>query len=173
MRTLLIAILFTLFVANAYAANDAVTTFGDWAKQCESVPVNPEAKDGKGKKEQVCFIYQTVSSKKTKETIMQVRIGFPPKSNEPVMIVTLPLGVLLPPGAAFMVGSAKPVDMPFLACGREGCTTLGQKLDSNVLNAMRKGTDGSIRVALLNKKVLPIPVSLKGFTRAYNAIAPK
>ena len=167
MRSLLICLAFAFVFANAYADESAIPTFGDWAKKCES------SKDAEGVERQICYVFQTVSNKETGQMIMQVRVGFAPGKNEPVMIATLPLGALLPPGAAFVVEGAEPVKMPFLACGREGCTTIGQLLSKAVVDAMQKGETASVRVALLNKKVLPVPVSLKGFTRAYNAIAPK
>lgn len=167
MRSLLICLAFAFAFANAHADESAVPTFGDWAKKCET------AKDPEGVERQICYVFQTVSNKDTGQMIMQVRVGFAPGKKEPVMIATLPLGALLPPGAAFVVEGAEPVKLPFLACGREGCTTIGQLLGKKVLEAMQKGETASVRVALLNKKVLPVPVSLKGFTRAYNAIAPK
>lgn len=167
MRSLLISLLLAMSFASVHAAEDAIPTFGDWAKNCET------SKDPEGVEQEICYVFQTVSNKENGQMIMQVRVGFAPGKNDPIMIVTLPLGALLPPGAAFMVDGADPVKLPFLACGREGCTTVGQPLSEAVISAMRKGDQGSVRVALLNQKVLPVPVSLKGFTRAYNSIQPK
>ena len=65
-----------------------------------------------------------------------------------------------------------PVKLPYLACGRQGCTTVGQPLKTDVVEAMQKGERAQVRVALMNQKILPLPISLKGFTRAYNSIAP-
>jgi len=164
MRSLLFTLLIAMFsFAPVHAADEAVPTFGDWAKKCDKGADDQE----------ICYVFQTVSNKDTGQMIMQVRVGFAPDKPEPVMIVTLPLGALLPPGAAFMVEGAEPLKMPFLACGREGCTTVGQALPQATLEAMRKGEQATVRMALLNQKVLPLPVSLKGFTRAFNSIAPK
>lgn len=145
-----------------------IPTFGDWGKVCEKGPATP---DGKGSSE-ICYLFQNVSNKENGKLVMQVRVGLAPKNRQPVMIVTLPLGVLLPPGAAFLVEGLEkePVKMTFLACAPEGCTTVGQPLDGKVIEAMKKKEKAAVRVALLNKKVLTLPVSLKGFTRAMIAL---
>lgn len=170
MRSLLVFLTIGLLgFAPAHAADDAIPTFGDWAKQCEEAP---PAEGGEASGE-ICYVFQTVSNRETGQMLMQVRVGFAPNRAEPVMIVTLPLGALLPPGAAFLMDGIEPVKMAFLACGREGCTTVGQPLSAAVIEAMQKGEQAVVRVAMLNKQVVPLPVSLKGFTRAYNAIAPK
>lgn len=172
MRKIILSLLLLAFVAQPVLAEEKkakdVPTFGDWGKICEKGPAGPDGKAGK----EVCYIFQNVSNKEDGKLVMQVRVGIAPQNQKPVMIVTLPLGVLLPPGAAFLVeGMEKePVKMPFLACAPEGCTTVGQVLDSKVVEAMKKKDKAAVRVALLNKKVLTLPVSLKGFSRAFIAL---
>jgi len=163
MRTLLATLLLAVFSLTSVQAAEPVKLpqFGDWGKNCE------KDKDGK----EVCYIVQTATNNETKQRIMQVRIGFGPNSPDPVMIAILPLGAMLPPGAAFVIEGTDPLAMPFLACAQEGCTTVGQLIPPALLDAMKKSDKGSIRVALLTKKVVGLPVSLKGFTRAYNDIS--
>jgi len=171
MRYLLLALMFGMMsVAPVQAEGeaDALPTFGDWAKRCEQSPVGKD-----GEEVEICYVFQNVSNKENGQMIMQIRIGFAPDKPDPIMIVTLPLGALLPPGAGFVVEGGDPVKMPFLACGREGCTTVGQPISAKTVEAMKKGVQGAVRVALLNQQVLNLPVSLKGFTRAFNSIAPK
>jgi len=172
MRSLLSVLLIGLLsVAPVHAANEnALPTFGDWAKKCET---NKIGEGDDAKEQEICYVFQNVSNKESGQMIMQVRIGFAPQKPEPIMIVTLPLGALLPPGAGFLVEGGDPVKLPFLACGREGCTTVGQPLTDKTVTAMKKGDKAAVRVALLNQQVLNLPVSLKGFTRAFNSIAPK
>jgi invasion protein IalB len=171
MRKLLLALIFGMMsVAPVQAEGeaDALPTFGDWAKRCEKSPVGED-----GKQVEICYVFQNLSNKENGQVIMQIRIGFAPDKPEPIMIVTLPLGSLLPPGAGFLVEGGDPMKMPFLACGREGCTTVGQPINTKTLEAMKKGIQGAVRVALLNQQVLNLPVSLKGFTRAFMSIQPK
>jgi len=173
MRSLLFAfVIGMLGVSQVFAANEsALPTFGDWAKKCETGQVKEKDSDETVEKE-ICYVFQNVSNKDNGQMIMQVRVGFAPGKSEPVLIVTLPLGALLPPGAGFIVEGGDPVKLPFLACGKEGCTTVGQPLNGKTVDAMKKGEKAAVRVALLNQQVLTLPVSLKGFTRAYNSIQP-
>lgn len=169
MHKLLLAVLLAALALNpAFSEEKAkpnVPTYGDWGKVCEKSP-----KDKDGKQGEVCYLFQNVSNKESGKMVMQVRIGIAPEKKQPVLIVTLPLGVLIPPGAAFIVEGSEPLKMPFLACAPEGCTTVGQLLSKELLAAMKKGDKAVIRVALLNRKVLTLPVSLKGFTRANAAL---
>lgn len=172
MRNLLSALIIGMLgVATAHAANEnTLPTFGDWAKKCETAQI-PEGDTIKER--EICYVFQNVSNKENNQLIMQIRIGLTVSKPEPIMIVTLPLGALLPPGAGFIVEGGDPVKMPFLACGREGCTTVGQPLNDKTLTAMKKGDKAAVRLALLNQKILNLPVSLKGFTRAYNSLKSK
>ncbi len=171
MRKLMLSLLLLALAAQPALAEKKqakdIPTYGDWGKTCEK---SQPGADGKSK--EVCYIFQNVSNKDNGKLVMQVRIGIAPQNRKPVLIVTLPLGVLLPPGAALVIEGLEkePVKMPFLACAPEGCTTVGQVLDDKVVKAMKKHEKAAVRVALLNKKVLTLPVSLKGFSRAYIAL---
>ncbi len=174
MRSLLLAITIGMLgLSQVNAANEStLPTFGDWAKKCETSSVKQEGQE-EAKETEICYVFQNVSNKENGQMIMQVRIGFAPDKPDPILILTLPLGALLPPGAGFLVEGGDPLKLPFLACGREGCTTVGQPITGKTVEAMRKNDKAAVRMALLNQKVLTLPVSLKGFTRAYNSIAPK
>ena len=170
-QKLFLAALLAVLAANpAFSADNKgapkTSTYGDWGKACEK---GPKGKDGKPQPE-ICYIFQNVSNKKSGKMVMQLRIGMAADKHKPVLIVTLPLGVLIPPGAAFIVKGAEPLKLPFLACAPEGCTTVGQVMSSKLISAMKKGDQAGIRVALLNRQVLTLPVSLKGFTRANAAL---
>lgn len=152
-----------LLATQVQAAEESVPMFGDWAKKC----------DAPAEGETVCYIVQTATNKENGQMIMQVRVGYPPSKDQPIMITTVPLGTLLPPGARLYVGDQELVKFQFLACDRAGCTTGGAQLTPEMIDAMRKAESGQVRVALINRKVVPLPVSFKGFTRAFNAISPQ
>lgn len=171
MHKIFSALLLAMLAFNPVIAQEAedgdVPTYGDWGKVCEE---GPAGEDGKSLGE-VCYIFQNVTNKDNGKMVMQVRIGLASNSKQPVMIVTLPLGVLIPSGAALMMDGIDPLKLPFLACAPEGCTTVGQPLSDAMIAAMKKGDQAQVRVALLNRKVLSLPVSLKGFTRATVALS--
>lgn len=144
-------------------ADDAgIQRFGDWGRQCEKSPGGDE----------ICFIYQNVDKKDTKQRMMSIRVFYPKSQDQPAMVVTVPLGTLLPAGAAMMLDGIEPVKMVYLACANEGCATAPMLLSAEVIGAMKKGETASVRVAALNKQVIGLPVSLKGFTKAIGSITP-
>jgi invasion protein IalB len=138
--------------------------FGDWTKKCE--------KDSSGL--EICYIEQVASDKKTGQRIMLLKIGYvPSRTKEPIMIVTVPLGVAIKPGVAYFMDNQQLVSLSLLVCEPDGCSTSGQPVPVDIVDMMRKGKTGEIRIMLLNREVVALPVSLKGITKALNAIEPK
>ena len=80
--------------------------------------------------------------------------------------MTVPLGTLLPPGAALVMDGAEPVKLPFFLCAAEGCTSVATPVPPAMVDAMKKGESAVVRVAAPNKQVVGLPLSLKGFTKA-------
>jgi invasion protein IalB len=164
MRKFLCGLLLSLLLAApAVAEENKVEQFGDWGKQCQS------SQEGK----EVCFIFQNASSKEDGKTVSSIKIAYKPGEDTLLIVATLPLGVLLPPGAALVLEEQEPLNMPFLTCATDGCTTVGTTLPKDLVAAMKKGDMASVRVATFNKQVVGLPVSLKGFTKGLEAIKPE
>jgi invasion protein IalB len=100
---------------------------------------------------------------------MQIAVGYPPKSTEPQAIITLPLGVLLQPGIEFKGGTAEAIRVPFGVCVKNGCIAIA-KMSDVVIKGMKSGTKGSIKFAAAQRKIIEIPISLSGFTAAFNSL---
>ncbi len=162
MRTILLTLCLSVFLLGGANAADNEAQFGDWGKVCDK---------GADKKES-CYMVQTATNSEKGTLIMQLRIGLSPTTPDPIVIATLPLGAMLPSGALLTVDTkdAPTVKMPFLTCVKEGCSTIGQRLSPEMIKAMKKSNKGAIRIALLNKKIVGLPVSLKGFTAALKSI---
>jgi len=43
-------------------------------------------------------------------------------------------------------------------------------LSDEVIKGMKAGSQGSVKIAVAKEKVISIPVSLKGFTAAFNSL---
>ncbi|WP_198263564.1 invasion associated locus B family protein [sulfur-oxidizing endosymbiont of Gigantopelta aegis] len=147
------------FASNVQAKPEHGKKFKDWTVVCEDLPTT---------KEKICNIFQNVTNDK-KKVVMQIAVGYPPKSSEAQAIITLPLGVLLPPGIEFKGGSAEAVRVPFGICVKNGCIAIA-KMTDKIIKGMKSGTKGSIKFAAAQKKVIEIPVSLSGFTAAFNSL---
>lgn len=137
--------------------NKPKETFGDWGYQCDKTP------DGKG---EFCYVFQNVTKKDTNQLVLGARVAYRPEQKDPLLVLTVPLGTLLPPGAAMVMEGAEPVKLPFFLCAAEGCTTVATMLPNDMIEVMKKGETAVVRIAAPNKQVVGLPLSLKGFTKA-------
>ena len=149
-----------LGVQPAVAQEAKPETFGDWGYQCEKSP------DGN----QFCYVFQNVTKKEGGQLVLGARVAYRPEQKDPLLVVTVPLGTLLPPGAALVLEGAEPVKLPFFLCAAEGCTSVATPVPSGMIDAMKKAESAVIRVAAPNKQVVGLPLSLKGFTKALGSL---
>ena len=165
MRKILPTFLLTLvgvFAANGVIAEDAkVPTYGDWGYKCEKAPEGDE---------ELCYVFQNVTKKDSGQLVLGARIAYRPGQGDPLIVVTVPLGSLLPPGAALMMDGVEPIKLTFFLCAAEGCTTVATPLNPDMIAAMKKGEQAVVRVAAPNKQVVGLPLSLNGFTKALDAL---
>ena len=158
--SLISVILVSIILSNsAYAKPEQGKKFKDWTVVCEKLPKS---------KKKVCNIFQNVTNEKD-VTVMQVAIGYPPGSKTAQTLITLPLGVMLQPGIEFKAGSAKAIRVPFQVCVKSGCVAI-VKMSNELIKGMKAGSKGGIKFAAAQKQVIEIPVSLSGFTAAFNSL---
>lgn len=160
------ALLFTLAAALLTSplvlAEDAkVPTYGDWGYKCDKSP------DGT---DELCYVFQNVTKKDSGQLVLGTRIAYREGQPDPLIVVTVPLGSLLPPGAALVMEGIEPIKMTFFLCAAEGCTTVATPLTAQMVEAMKKGEQAVVRVAAPNKQVVGLPLSLSGFTKALAAL---
>jgi invasion protein IalB len=156
--TFLLVLAGTLSAPHAATAQEAkVQTFDDWGHKCDQSP------DGK---EELCYVFQNVTKKEGGQLVLGARIAYREGQSEPLIVITAPLGSLLPPGAALMMDGVDPVKLTYFLCAAEGCTTVATPLPPAMIEAMKKGEQAVVRVAAPNKQVVGLPLSLKGFTKA-------
>ena len=163
LRSLVGACLAALLVSPVLVAQESVTTYGDWGYKCEQAP--------NGDRE-LCYVFQNVTKKEGGELVLGARIAFREGQSDPLLVATVPLGSLLPPGAALVMDGVEPLKMSYFLCAAQGCTTVATPLPAAVVDAMKKGDQAAIRVAAPNQQVVGLPLSLKGFTKAMSSIEP-
>lgn len=161
LRSVLIFITLVSFslASNVQAKPEHGKKFKDWTVVCEKLPQS---------KKEICNIFQNVTNDK-KKVVLQVAIGYAPDSSEPQALVTLPLGVLLQPGIEFKGGTAEVKRAPFGVCVKNGCIVI-MKLSPEIIKGMKSGTEGSVKFAAAQKQIIEVPVSLSGFTAAFNSL---
>ena len=158
-----LALVFLLATAFPAMAQDAdVQTFGDWGYKCESTQEAGQ---------DLCYAFQNVTKKEGGQLVLGARIAYRENQAQPLLVVTVPLGSLLPPGAALMMDGVDPVKMEYFLCAAEGCTTVATPLPPAMVTAMKKGIRAVVRVAAPNNQVVGLPLSLTGFTKAINTLS--
>lgn len=163
LRSLVGTFLAALFVSPVLVAEESVTTYGDWGYKCEQAPNSDQ---------ELCYVFQNVTKKDGGELVLGARIAFREGQSDPLLVATVPLGSLLPPGAALVMDGVEPVKLSYFLCAAQGCTTVATPLSAAVVDAMKKGDQAAIRVAAPNQQVVGLPLSLKGFTKAMSSIEP-
>ncbi|MCK5698078.1 MAG: invasion associated locus B family protein [Gammaproteobacteria bacterium] len=148
-----------IFISQAQAKPEKGRTYKDWTVVCEESPKT---------KKKMCNIFQNVTNDKGK-VAMQIAVGYPPEKTTPQALITLPLGVLLPPGVEFLAGSEKATRAPFGVCINNGCIAIVQ-LDDTLIKGMKGGSKGGVKFVTAQQQVIEIPISLSGFTAAFNSL---
>lgn len=137
-----------------------VATHADWTLRCGP---NQQTQT------EVCYMVQGITSKETGRGVLQLAIGkFGPEKRD-LALITLPLGVRLPPGIALEVTGNERRKLPFERCLRNGCQAQ-LLIDDAVLSEFKAGVDGRILFYDLNGKPGALPFSLQGFTAAFAGI---
>ena len=149
------------FVNPVLAEEAKTTTYGDWGHKCDKSP------DGK---QELCYVFQNVTKKEGGQLVLGARIAYREGQGDPLIVVTVPLGSLLPPGAALVMEGVEPVKLAYFLCANEGCTTVATPLSPDMVTAMKKGDKAVIRVAAPNKQVVGLPLSLNGFSKALGSL---
>lgn len=137
-----------------------VATHADWTVRCGP---NPQTQA------EVCYMVQQVTSNETGRAVLQVAIGkFGPEKRD-LALVTLPLGVRLPPGIAIEVTGKEQRKRPFERCLRIGCQAQ-LPLDEVTIAEFKAGLDGRVLFQDASGRTIALPFSLKGFTAAFASV---
>jgi invasion protein IalB len=103
------------------------------------------------------------------EVVGSVTIRVPPDTGKPVLIVSTPLGLYLPAGVTYSIDTGTPQQLQLETCDRNGCYA-STPLSDDMVNAMLKGQKLNVAFQSLNKQTITLPMSLVGFTAAYQRI---
>ena len=145
---------------------EGVEQFKDWIKECEKM------KGPEGKEIELCQISQTLVNKEINQPMLKVAAGYVPGKKDAVMIITLPLGVILPPGVQLTVGEGKAARVPVTTCLPQGCQA-GAQLDKEFTERLKKGSKLIVTFIGPDGKQVNAPISLSGFTAGIESMQPK
>lgn len=134
--------------------------FGNWRVSCETRAQGSR----KG-----CFIIQNLVLREGGQRVLQFAVGYVAESPDPVALLSLPLGISLPPGAEIQIDNDAPKRVAIERCEPNGCRA-GLLLVNDVLQAMRTGKQLSIKFYDAKRQPIEVPLSLDGFESGLAAL---
>lgn len=158
--------------AAAQAAPAPVETYVDevfdaWSRECIRLPEGQEGPDP-------CQLTQLLHQPGGDNTVGKITIGRLPEGGQAVAgsMIILPLGTLLTEQLLVGIDSAAPRRYPFRFCDRVGCVAQIGLTDGEIA-AFKAGNEAKISIASIGdpENKVTIPVSLKGFTAAWDSLA--
>jgi invasion protein IalB len=157
-------------VAKDEVGGDAAATitaerFDDWTLRCVTAAATSPA----------CEVTQPLMVSHDGEPVEILKLAVSRASDKAgkadwALVVLTPLDVHLPADFGFATGAAKPVLLKYRNCNQLGCFVI-VPLENERLGAMKKASDGTAYFRLLNGQTVKVSFSLKGFTKAFDALA--
>lgn len=133
--------------------------FQDWTLHCKTIT--------EGQRE-ACEMRQNIINKKG-ERVVLVIVGRVPHAESPGMLILMPLGIALPPGAFLKVDDGERQRVPLKICEKEGCR-VEMVLKSDLVAQLKAGTKATVTFYVYNREgkeqEVDIPISLLGFSAA-------
>ena len=146
------------------SSNMQLTQVGDWNVVCDAGGVPPCAMTQLGKDPQGSPAIEFVVRKVDDENLVIDDIKV-----EAVADIVTPLGVLLEFGLRLKIDESEERGAPFRICQKHGCL-VREPLSAEVIAALKKGNTALITVAAEGAGPIEIPISLRGFTKAYGSL---
>ena len=159
LRTLLCAAL--VVIRTTVYAEDTQQIFGSWTLRCSAAA---------GAVKRDCMMFQNLVLKTGGQPVLQFGIGMTPAGSPPTVLVSLPLGIALPPGITIQIDDSTPATFPVERCEPDGCRA-GMKLRENTVNQLAQGRQLHVTFYDGARNPLKVSLSLDGFAAAYQALA--
>ncbi|MGR8949445.1 MAG: invasion associated locus B family protein [Gammaproteobacteria bacterium] len=147
------------FTPTLYAIKDG-DSFGNWLVRCGP----QDSGDDQG-----CFLFQNLVLKEGGQRVLQVAVGFVDNAPEPIALLSLPLGISLPPGAKMSIDDEREYKLQIERCEINGCRA-GLKLTAALIEKFRRGNALSVLFYDSQRRPIEVPLSLDGFVDGFQAL---
>ena len=155
------AALLGLYLTTALCdAEVSENTHGSWTVRCES--------DEEGRPPG-CIMFQNVVQKTGGQPVLHFAIGIAPEDGNPTVILSLPLGISLPPGVGIQIDEGKTANFPVERCEPDGCRA-GMKLREATIEQLTAGSRLTITFHDGERQPISVPLSLDGFGDGFQAL---
>jgi invasion protein IalB len=136
--------------------------FKNWTARCEPAP---------GTSLERCFIFQNLVLKESGQRVVHMAVGYLAANGQAAAVITMPLGISLPPGASISVDGGDPEDIIIERCDANGCVG-AVALSEQFITALKRGREARISFHDASRRRIAVPVSLLGFTAGFNSLDP-
>ena len=133
--------------------------FGDWTKICTT-------EEGKA----VCRIAQDATQGESGKRLFRTMVGLVDDNPQPVLYMIAPLGIYLPHGLSLKLSEEDLVSAVVQRCDNSGCLAV-VGLPDEFISKMKAGAQGQLLFGVNAQQLMPIPLSLKGFTRGFDSLS--
>jgi len=157
---MLLALLWTGGLAEAKPEHGQ--TFKSWTARCEQTP---------GTEVERCFIFQNLVLKESGKRLVHMAVGYLAADGKPAAVVTMPLGISLPPGATISVDGGAPENIVIERCDANGCIG-AVALSGRFIADLKRGREARIAFHDASRRRIAVPLSLLGFTAGFNSLEP-
>jgi len=144
-------------------------TFGDWKVACQDATA-AVVKQGGAKR--ACGMSITVQDDKSKQLGLTVMLRKQKKADKTTMStiqVITPVGVYLPVGIAVEIDGNAAGRLPYARCLPQFCLAFSE-IRPTTLEKLQKGSSANFIIYEAPGVSVPLAVSLKGFTAAYDSL---
>ena len=134
--------------------------FGAWTVRCE-LSADNKARD--------CILMQNLVLKSGRQTVLQFAIGYAPTDGNPTLLLSLPLGISLPPGVTLKIDKGEPFNFPVERCEPDACRA-GLKLRQATIDLLSNAKQLTIIFHDHARQPIEVPLSLEGFRDGFEAL---
>ena len=103
------------------------------------------------------------------QRVLQLAVGYPAESETAVAVLTLPLGVSLPPGIGLRIDDGPEQRLEIERCEQAGCRAYFA-VEGELLASLKRGLTTYVTFHVPPRKPVTLEVSLRGFTAGFNAL---
>lgn len=148
------------------AGPDALTeSYEDWTVRCGRDPSTEE--DAR----RVCFMQQQLSTQRAEgrqRPVLTVFIAQTDDDGAAQLTAVTPFNVDLEQGMDIVIDDLI-VEANFLTCRRQGCL-VRRPLGADIIEKLRAGEEAIFSIAFVGGRTIDAPVSLRGFSAAWNRL---
>ena len=148
-----------LLAAAAAQALDG-QNFGSWTSKCE---------DGHDKNEGSCYIFQNRALREGGQRVLRIVVGYVATTPEPIALLSLPLGISLPPGVSLSIDGGEATRIPVERCEPNGCNA-GLKIEQKLLKQIIAGKQMTVTFYDAKRQPIAVPLALEGFEQGLQAL---